>query len=211
MCIIIYIYISSLFKYPWSLLISNMDYLPRLWFQQCFLSAWLWFSLPLTPCPPYFPGSGGHNSFSKKTQDGQWPQSAMKEERQVTIGHQSCRVFATYSLPGVLANLPTMAMCIRLSRSRLCPSTLFLSASSTSPGPRFPHYPCLLHSCSFRNNTHTPPTYPLASLRLPLLLSSLSPRLRPREPPSLAVCWLCGWVAPAPQWGTAYQTSRDTP
>lgn len=71
-----------------------------------------------------------------------------------------------------------MAMCIRPSRSRLCPSTLFLSASSTSPGPRLPHYPCLLHSCSFRNNTHTPPTYPLASLRLPLLLSSLSQRTR---------------------------------
>lgn len=35
----------------------------------------------LTLCPPYSPGPGGHNSFSKKVQDGQWPQNAMKEEK----------------------------------------------------------------------------------------------------------------------------------
>lgn len=49
-----------------------------------------------------------------------------RRKRQVTIGHQSCRVFATYSLPGVLADLPTMGVCIRPSRCCLCPSTLRL-------------------------------------------------------------------------------------
>lgn len=39
-CVYNFIYISSLsLNSPWSLLISNMDYLPRQWFQQCFLSA----------------------------------------------------------------------------------------------------------------------------------------------------------------------------
>lgn len=120
-------------------------------------------------------------------------------KRQVTIGHQSCRVFATYSLPGVHAAyhgcvhkaLQTQPLSLNTMPLRPLPHPLDLGCQDST----------LSLSTSFlfflqQHTSHLPPTTTSLSapLRLHLLLSRLSPLLSPREPES--GCLLALWTGP---------------
>lgn len=117
-------------------------------------------------------------------------------KRQVTIGHQSCRVFVTSSLPGVHAAyhgcvhkaLQTQSLSLNTMPLRPLPHPLDLGCQDST----------LSLSTSFlfflqQHTSHLPPTSLSAPLRLHLLLLlRLSPLLSPREPES--GCLLALWT-----------------
>lgn len=180
-CVYNYIYISSLsLNIPWSLLISNMDYLPRLWFQQCLLSDWLWLSLP---------------HFLSTTLLGAWmtipsvrkhrrpaAQNSMKEERAGSRWAPKLQSTCTYSLPWAPADLLTGV-------SPQGPHTSYAPlASSTSPGPALPGPHSWFGLVWFIPSNRHILTGPSTSLNISQ--ASPAPILYAPENLSLAVCWL---------------------